>query len=152
MTQSLGYLCRIKAALAVKKSNILVSHTFLTIFSYLLMSRKYVYVANQKYVLDQREAFSDNCMVVIGFHFLLQSSDFYWSIGLVFFESGNSIVSLRNSWCPWVGPQRSRSFYAFYWGQELLFIIVLSSFVFKELSPLEGLFFYSPKLQSAQLL
>ena len=73
MTQSLGYLCRIKAALAVKKSNIVVSHTFLTIFSYLLMSRKYVYVANQKYVLDQREAFSDNCMVVISFHFLLQS-------------------------------------------------------------------------------
>ena len=36
-------------------------------------------------------------MVVISFHFLLQSSEFYWSF---VFYSGNSIVSGANSWCP----------------------------------------------------
>ena len=59
---------------------------------------------------------------------------------------------LGSSWCPWVRPQESKTFYAFYFGQELLYMIVLSSFVFEELSPLEGLFFYSSKLQPAQLL
>ena len=51
-----------------------------------LMSRKYVSLANEKCVLDQSEAFSHGCMVVIRFHFLLQSSEFYWPFGLFFCE------------------------------------------------------------------
>ena len=37
-------------------------------------------------------------MVVISFHFFLQSSEFYWPFGLLF-DSGNSILSGVNSWC-----------------------------------------------------
>ena len=48
----------------------------------LLMSKNYICVANEKYVLDQWEAFSHSCMVVISFHFLLQSSESYWPFGL----------------------------------------------------------------------
>ena len=33
------------------------------------MSRKYVCVADEEYVLDPSEAFSQSCMVVISFHF-----------------------------------------------------------------------------------
>ena len=38
-------------------------------------------------------------MVVISFHLLLQSSEFYWLFGLVCY-TGNSIVSGMNFWCP----------------------------------------------------
>ena len=57
-------------------------HGFPHLFNHisLLMSRKYFFVSNEKYVLDQWEAFSHSCMVVINFHFLLQSSEFYWPI------------------------------------------------------------------------
>ena len=81
---------------------------------------------------------------------LCELSKNHWVIA-PFYISGpikrklQSIYSLFGSPC-------SLSFYAFYWGQEFLYMIVLSSFVFKELSPLEGLFFYSSKLQPAQLL
>ena len=51
---------------------------------FLHMSRKSVCVFNEKYVLNQWEAFSHGCVVLIGFHFLLQSSEFYWPFGLVF--------------------------------------------------------------------
>ena len=51
---------------------------------FVLISRNYVSLANEKCVLDQSEAFSHGCMVVIRFHFLLQSSEFYWPFGLVF--------------------------------------------------------------------
>ena len=52
------------------------------IFLLMSLSRKYVSVVNEKYALDQWEAFSHGCMVVISFHFLLQSSEFYWLFGL----------------------------------------------------------------------
>ena len=42
-------------------------------------------------------------MALISFHFLLQSSEFYWPFGLVF-DSGNSIVSGANLWCPCTQP------------------------------------------------
>ena len=48
------------------------------------MSRKYISVLNEEYVLDHLEAFSHGCVVLISFHFLLQSSEFYWPFGLVF--------------------------------------------------------------------
>ena len=51
---------------------------------FLHMSRKYINVFNEEYVLDQWEAFSHGCVVLISFHFLLQSSEFYWPFGLVF--------------------------------------------------------------------
>ena len=47
-----------------------------------------------------RRSFLSCCMVVISFHFLLQSSEFYWPFGLVF-DCGNSIFSGVNLWCPW---------------------------------------------------
>ena len=61
------------------------------------MSRKYVNVFDEEYVLDQLIAFSRGCVVLISFHFLLQSSigHLVW-----FFDSGNSIVSGTNLWCP----------------------------------------------------
>ena len=40
---------------------------------FLLMSRKNFCVANEMHVLDQWEVFSHSCMVIISFHFLLQS-------------------------------------------------------------------------------
>ena len=51
-------------------------HSFLQLCNniFLLMSRNYVSLFNKKYV----------CMVVIGFPFLLQSSEPYWPFGLVF--------------------------------------------------------------------
>ena len=52
--------------------------------SFQLMSRRYVSEFNEKYALNQLEAFSYGCIVVISFHFLLQSSDFYWPFGLFF--------------------------------------------------------------------
>ena len=52
--------------------------------SFQLMSRRYVSEFNEKYALNQWEAFSYGCIVVISFHFLLQSSEFYWPFGLVF--------------------------------------------------------------------
>ena len=51
---------------------------------FLKMSRKYVSEVNEKYALNQWEPFSYGCIVVISFHFLLQSSEFYWPFGLVF--------------------------------------------------------------------
>ena len=53
---------------------------------FVLISRNYVSLANEKYVLNQSEAFSHGCMVVIRFHFLLQRSEFYWPFGLFFCE------------------------------------------------------------------
>ena len=41
--------------------------------SFQLMSRRYVSEFNEKYALNQLEAFSYGCIVVISFHFLLQS-------------------------------------------------------------------------------
>ena len=46
-------------------------------YIFLLMSKKYVSVANGKYVLGQWVACSHGCMVAISLHFLLQSSKFY---------------------------------------------------------------------------
>ena len=51
---------------------------------FLHMSRKYVSVSNEEYVLDQWKAFSHGCVVLISFHFLLQSSKLYWPLGLGF--------------------------------------------------------------------
>ena len=48
------------------------------------MNGKYVSVFIQEYVLDQWEAFSHGCVVLISFHFPLQSSEFYWPFGLFF--------------------------------------------------------------------
>ena len=42
--------------------------------------------STEKYFLDQLEAFSHGCMVVISFPFLLQSLDFYWEFGLFFWQ------------------------------------------------------------------
>ena len=63
-------------------------HSFPTAFNhfFLKMSRKYVSEVNEKYALNQWEPFSYGCIVIISFHFLLQSSEFYWPFGLVFWE------------------------------------------------------------------
>ena len=58
------------------KPNCIVSHSLFN-HIFLLIRRKYVSVVNEKYVLDQWEAFSHSCTVVISFHFLLQSSEFW---------------------------------------------------------------------------
>ena len=50
--------------------------------SFQLMSRRYVSEFNEKYDLNQWEAFSYGCIVVISLYFLLQSSEFYWLFGL----------------------------------------------------------------------
>ena len=42
-------------------------------------------------------------MVVISFHFLPQSLEFYWPFGL-FFSSGNGAVSGGSCWCPCTCP------------------------------------------------
>ena len=59
-------------------------HSFPTAFNhfFLKMSRKYVSEVNEKYALNQWEPFSYSCFVVISFHFLLQSSEFYWPFRL----------------------------------------------------------------------
>ena len=66
-------------------------HSFLQLCNiiFLLMSRNYVSLFNKKYV----------CMVVIGFPFLLQSSEPYWPFGLVF-DNAVSVVSGGNLGCP----------------------------------------------------
>ena len=61
-----------------------LSQLFKPIF--LLMIRKHVGVVNEKYVLDQWEAFFHSCLVVIILPFLLQSSEFYRPFG--FFIAG----------------------------------------------------------------
>ena len=55
-------------------------HSFPQIFShiFLLMSKKYVIIVNEKYVLDHCEAFPHGCTIVTSFHFPLKSSEFYW--------------------------------------------------------------------------
>ena len=74
-------------------------HSFLQLCNiiFLLMSRNYVSLFNKKYV----------CMVVIGFPFLLQSSEPYWPFGLVF-DNAVSVVSGGNLGCPchWSGEDR----------------------------------------------
>ena len=62
-------------------------HSFIQLCNniFLLMSRNYVSLFNKKYV----------CMVVIGFPFLLQSSEPYWPFGLVF-DNAVSVVSGGN--------------------------------------------------------
>ena len=77
---------------AIKNQTKLLIFSLLFNHIFLLMSWKYICVANKKYDLDQWETFSHSCMVVISFNFLLQNSEFYWPFGLVF-DSGNSIVS-----------------------------------------------------------
>ena len=74
------------------KPNCKNSHTQVFNHIFLLMSRKNFCVANEMHVLDQWEVFSHSCMVIISFHFLLQS---------LFFHGGNSIVCGGNSWCPY---------------------------------------------------
>ena len=59
---------------------------------FLHMSRTYVSVFNEEYVLDQWEAFSHGCMVAISFHFMPQSSEFYWPFGLVFWSHSFSSI------------------------------------------------------------
>ena len=53
---------------------------------FLHMSRKYVSVFKEEYVLDHLEAFRYGCIVFISFPFLLQILEFYWPYGLVFWE------------------------------------------------------------------
>ena len=65
------------------KPNCIVSPQLFNHF-FLKMSRKYVSEVNEKYALNQWEPFSYGCILVISFHFLLQSSEFYWPFGLVF--------------------------------------------------------------------
>ena len=74
---------RFQSPLSKKQTKL---HGFPLLFNhiFLLMSGKYVCVANEKYVLDQWEAFSHSCMVIISLNFLLQNSEFYWTFGLVF--------------------------------------------------------------------
>ena len=70
---------------AIKKQTKL--HDFPQLFNhiFLLLSKaREVCLCNEKYVLDQWEAFSHSYNVVISFHFLLQSSEFYCPYGLLF--------------------------------------------------------------------
>ena len=64
------------------------------------MSRKYVSVVINKYILDQWKAFTHGCIYVSISCFKVQSS-----VGHLdwFFDSGNSIVSWGN-WCPYQKP------------------------------------------------
>ena len=64
------------------------------------MSRKYVSVVNEKYILDEWKAFSHGCIYVSISCFKVQISvgHLVW-----FFDSGNSIVSWGN-WCPHQKP------------------------------------------------
>ena len=55
---------------------------------------------NIEYLQVQSDAFSDTWIIIVIFHFLLKSSEFYWQFGLVF-ESGIYIVSGADFWCPW---------------------------------------------------
>ena len=55
---------------------------------------------NIEYLQVQSDAFSDTWTIIVIFHFLLKSSEFYWQFGLVF-ESGIYIVSGADFWCPW---------------------------------------------------
>ena len=59
------------------------------------MSRRYVCVSDEEYVLDQWEAFSHSCMAVISFHSKVQSS-----IGHLVCFFWNSIVSGETCWRP----------------------------------------------------
>ena len=73
----------LQSPLLKNKPNCKNSHAQVFNHIFLLMSRKYVSVVNENYVLDQWEAFSHGCLVVISFHFLLQSTEFYWPFGLI---------------------------------------------------------------------
>ena len=97
-------------------------HGFLQLFNHisLLMSRRYVCVSDEEYVLDQWEAFSHGyrySSVSIS-RFKVQSSigHLVW-----FFDSGNSIVSGANLWCPCVDCfKKSKKFKDFRLGLLLL--------------------------------
>ena len=43
---------------------------------------------------------TNTCILFIRFHFLLQTSEFFWPFGLVILDSENSIDSGGYSWCP----------------------------------------------------